>query len=62
MNYYTIPYDILESLGGNHLIVSVESEVCSWGVDNSPELKITNCKNCGATVHGHKCEYCGTEY
>lgn len=22
----------------------------------------TNCVNCGAVLHGHKCEYCGTEY
>lgn len=24
--------------------------------------KITNCKNCGAPLHGNKCEYCDTEY
>lgn len=23
---------------------------------------MTNCKNCGAPLHGNKCEYCGTEY
>ncbi len=23
---------------------------------------MTNCKNCGAPLHGSKCEYCGTEY
>lgn len=23
---------------------------------------MTNCKNCGAPLHGTKCEYCGTEY
>lgn len=23
---------------------------------------MTNCKNCGAPLHGGKCEYCGTEY
>lgn len=22
----------------------------------------TNCINCGAVLHGRKCEYCGTEY
>lgn len=22
----------------------------------------TNCKNCGAALHGSRCEYCGTEY
>ena len=21
-----------------------------------------NCINCGAVLHGNKCEYCGTEY
>ena len=24
--------------------------------------RITNCKNCGAPLHGDHCEYCGTEY
>lgn len=23
---------------------------------------MTNCINCGAPLHGHVCEYCGTEY
>lgn len=23
---------------------------------------MTNCINCGAILHGSKCEYCGTEY
>ena len=22
----------------------------------------TNCKNCGAPLHGNKCEFCDTEY
>ena len=22
----------------------------------------TNCKNCGAPLHGSRCDYCGTEY
>lgn len=22
----------------------------------------TNCKNCGAPLHGSRCEFCGTEY
>lgn len=22
----------------------------------------TNCKNCGAPLHSHECEYCGTRY
>lgn len=24
--------------------------------------KLTNCKNCGAPLHGNKCEFCDTEY
>lgn len=24
--------------------------------------RVTNCKNCGAPLHGNRCEYCGTEY
>jgi hypothetical protein len=34
-------------------------------VDKMPDelkLPITNCVNCGAPVHNHKCEYCKTEY
>ena len=28
-----------------------------------PQVAVpTNCKNCGAPLHGHKCEYCDTEY
>lgn len=23
---------------------------------------MTNCVNCGAPLHGNKCQYCGTEY
>lgn len=23
---------------------------------------MTNCINCGAPLHGNKCQYCGTEY
>ena len=29
----------------------------------SPQVAVpTNCKNFGAPLHGHKCEYCDTEY
>lgn len=24
--------------------------------------RVTNCKNCGAPLHGNRCEYCDTEY
>ena len=27
-----------------------------------PKRLPTNCKNCGAPLHGHHCEYCDTEY
>ena len=26
------------------------------------QLRVINCKNCGAPLHGNVCEYCGTEY
>lgn len=26
------------------------------------EIKLTNCKNCGAILTSYKCDYCGTEY
>lgn len=25
-------------------------------------MKLTSCINCGAPLHGDKCEYCGTSY
>lgn len=28
----------------------------------SPKIKYTNCKNCGAPLKSDKCEYCGTYY
>lgn len=31
--------------------------------EDRPQVAVpTNCKNCGAPLHGRKCEYCGTEY
>lgn len=29
---------------------------------NNEKEKIKNCVNCGAPLHGKKCEYCDTEY
>ena len=26
------------------------------------KVRLTNCKNCGAPLISHKCEYCGTIY
>lgn len=28
----------------------------------APKTYPTNCKNCGAVLHSHICEYCGSEY
>ena len=28
---------------------------------NKVKKYMTNCPNCGAPMHGHKCMYCGTE-
>lgn len=28
----------------------------------APKTYPTNCKNCGAVLHSHQCEYCGSEY
>ena len=29
---------------------------------DSKKFHLTNCKNCGAPLISHKCEYCGTIY
>ena len=34
----------------------------TWNDVNTQKMLPTNCKNCGAALHGHKCEYCGTTY
>lgn len=34
-------------------------------IDDAPEISIPKpllCPNCGAPLHGHICEYCGTEF
>lgn len=30
--------------------------------DGAARPTFGNCRNCGAPVNGHKCEYCGTRY
>ena len=30
--------------------------------EGSPAPTFINCRNCGAPVKGHKCEYCDTRY
>lgn len=42
------------------LWMPVSSETSESSKTDKP--KITNCKNCGAPLHGSICEYCGTEY
>ena len=31
-------------------------------MENEHSHHPTNCKNCGAPLHGHICEFCDTEY
>ena len=31
-------------------------------IENEHSHHPTNCKNCGAPLHGHICEFCDTEY
>lgn len=35
---------------------------CIWDTLHSQKELPHNCVNCGAPLHGDKCEYCGTEY
>ena len=41
-------------------ILVVENGDLAWA--EPPKNHPTNCTNCGATLHGNVCEYCGTEY
>lgn len=46
-----------------HRISWVNSPSRTEPLSNNKGLKsIFNCKNCGAPLHGIKCDYCGTEY
>lgn len=38
------------------------SALDSITVERPKSEQLTNCKNCGAPLHGSRCEYCGTEY
>jgi hypothetical protein len=33
-----------------------------YTAEGSPTPTFINCRNCGAPVKGHKCEYCETRY
>ena len=44
-------------------IYTYELEYKEEGVEPTIQCSLpTNCKNCGAPLHSHECEYCGTEY
>lgn len=34
---------------------------CKCTTIEKPTHRVTNCKNCGAPIKGHICEYCGTQ-
>lgn len=38
------------------------SSVMQYKEQKHKPHKLTNCKNCGAVLHGNKCEFCDTEY
>lgn len=53
--------------GSGHLhcdrIYTYEIEYREEGVEPTTRKQLpTNCKNCGAPLHSHECEYCGSEY
>lgn len=38
-------------------------KIATWHTaEGSPTPTFINCRNCGAPVKGHKCEYCETRY
>lgn len=59
-----IVYEAVDNIGCPSDVFS-----CTLTLDNfdslddlTQEYIETNCKNCGAAVKGHYCEYCGTRY
>ena len=55
----TNTYMYTEELGWQNI---GQTDVDIVGVDLSLDKLPTNCKNCGAVLKGHVCEYCGTRY
>lgn len=51
--------DKYSAMGYNGYIVNRYQKL-----DKEPKKKTypTNCKNCGAPLHSHRCEFCDTEY
>ena len=44
-------------------IYTYELEYREEGVESTIQKQLpTNCKNCGAPLHSHECEYCGSKY
>lgn len=44
-------------------IYTYDLEYREEGVEPTIQRSLpTNCKNCGAPLHSHECEYCGSEY
>lgn len=44
-------------------IYTYDLEYREEGVEPTTRKQLpTNCKNCGAPLHSHECEYCGSEY
>ena len=44
-------------------IYTYEIEYREEDIESTMQCSLpTNCKNCGAPLHSHKCEYCGSEY
>lgn len=53
--------------GSGHLhcdrIYTYEIECREEDIESTMQCSLpTNCKNCGAPLHSHECEYCGSEY
>ena len=63
VNLYDSTRDLLIQIAGNGSEGSFhrtfENDMAE---PQTPKMLPTNCKNCGAALHGYKCEYCGTTY
>ena len=58
--------DVYRDMSG-HLhydrIYTYEIEYREEDIESTTRKQLpTNCKNCGAPLHSHRCEYCGSEY
>ena len=59
--------EVRRMLGGNGFIENCAEQFKGRTEKDKPKEekkppKLTNCKNCGAVLHGNKCEFCDTEY